>query len=67
MGKAAHDLKSTSGLIGMMQTSALAAAIQDDCLNGQHDTLAEMVGKLADIVPAEAAAAQDIAMRLPEA
>ncbi|MEZ0261585.1 MAG: ATP-binding protein [Alphaproteobacteria bacterium] len=67
MGKAAHDLKSTSGLIGMQQTSALASAIQDDCLNGQHDKLGEMIIKLSEIVPAEAAAAREIALRLPEA
>jgi CheY-like chemotaxis protein len=67
MGKAAHDLKSTSGLIGMQQTSAIASAIQDDCLNGQHDKLDEMISKLSEIVPAEAAAAKEIALRLPEA
>jgi signal transduction histidine kinase/DNA-binding response OmpR family regulator len=67
LGKSAHDLKSTSGLIGMQETSGLASRIQDDCLNGQHGNLGDLVAKLAQIVPAEAAAARDIAMKLPEA
>jgi hypothetical protein len=36
LAKTSHDLKSVSGLIGMQETSALAAKIQDDCLSGEH-------------------------------
>jgi HPt (histidine-containing phosphotransfer) domain-containing protein len=37
LAKTLHNLKSVSGLIGIQETSALAAKIRDDCLNGQHD------------------------------
>jgi hypothetical protein len=34
LAKASHDLESVSGRIGMPETSALAAKMQDDFLNG---------------------------------
>jgi two-component system, sensor histidine kinase and response regulator len=58
--KAAHDLKSVSGLIGMQASSRLAAQIQDDCLNGDHSRLDALVTELAAQVPAEAVQAEGI-------
>jgi HPt (histidine-containing phosphotransfer) domain-containing protein len=46
LAKMSHGLKSVSGLIPIPETGALAAKIQVDCLNGQHEGLEETVEKL---------------------
>lgn len=46
LGKAAHDLKSISGLIGMHRTSQLAAAVEHACLSGEQGRLSETVANL---------------------
>lgn len=67
LAKSSHDLKSVSGLIGMQQTSALAAAIQNDCLNKEMTRLPESIEKLIQAVPAEATEALNIANTMQEA
>ena len=46
LGRAAHDLKSVSGLIGMQRTSQLAAAVENACITGEHARLAETIANL---------------------
>ena len=64
--KASHDLKGVSGLIGMQETSALAASIQNDCLNKEHGRLEESIRKLEATLPREAEQAIEMARTLPE-
>jgi len=59
-------LKSVSGLIGVQETSALAAKIQDDRLNGQHDGLKDTVEKLQHVAANESQEVRKIASTLPE-
>jgi CheY-like chemotaxis protein len=66
LAKSSHDLKSVSGLIGMQQTSALASAIQNDCLNKQLERLPDSIEKLVQVMPLEAEEALKIAQTLPE-
>ena len=61
LAKTSHNLKSVSGLIGMQETSALAAKIQDDCLNGQHDGLKDTVEKLQQVAANESQEVRKIA------
>jgi signal transduction histidine kinase/CheY-like chemotaxis protein len=67
LAKSSHDLKSVSGLIGMQQTSALASAIQNDCLNKELTRLPESIEKLIQAMPAEAIEALKIANTMQEA
>ncbi|MEZ0226807.1 MAG: ATP-binding protein [Alphaproteobacteria bacterium] len=67
LAKSSHDLKSVSGLIGMQQTSALASAIQNDCLNKELARLPESIEKLIQAMPAEATEALKIANTMQEA
>ncbi len=67
LAKTSRDLKSVSGLIGMQETIALAAKIQDDCLNGQHDGLKETVEKLSQVAANASEEARKVARTLPEA
>ncbi len=66
LAKTSHDLKSVSGLVGMQETSAIAAKIQDDCLNGAHDGLGEAVDKLKLTAANESEEVRKIAAALPE-
>ena len=66
LAKTSHNLKSVSGLIGMQETSALAAKIHDDCLNGQHDGLKDTVEKLQQVAANESQEVRKIASTLPE-
>ena len=66
LAKTSHNLKSVSGLIGQQETSALAAKIQDDCLNGQHDGLKDTVEKLLQVAANESEEVRKIASILPE-
>jgi HPt (histidine-containing phosphotransfer) domain-containing protein len=66
LAKTSHNLKSVSGLIGMQETGALAAKIQDDCLNWQHDDLKDTVEKLQQVAANESQEVRKIASTLPE-
>jgi HPt (histidine-containing phosphotransfer) domain-containing protein len=66
LAKTSHNLKSVSDLIGMKETSALAAKIQDDCLNGQHDGPMDTVEKLQQVAVNESEEVRKIASTLPE-
>ncbi|TAL35912.1 MAG: response regulator [Alphaproteobacteria bacterium] len=66
LAKSSHDLKSVSGLIGMQQTSALASAIQNDCLNKELTRLPESIEKLIQAMPSEATEALKIANTMQE-
>lgn len=66
LSHSSHDLKSVSGLIGMQQSSAIAAKIQDDCLNGEKDGLEEQVTILQQAVEREAQEVLRIAEEMPE-
>ena len=49
LGRAAHDLKSVSGLIGMQRTSQLAAAVENACITGDHARLPETIANLEHV------------------
>jgi HPt (histidine-containing phosphotransfer) domain-containing protein len=61
LAKTSHNLKSVSDLIGMQETSALAAKIQDDCLNWRHDGLKDTVEKLQQVAANESQEVRKIA------
>lgn len=66
LSHSSHDLKSVSGLIGMQESSAIAAKIQDDCLNGEKDGLEQQVTSLQQAVEREAQEVLRIAETMPE-
>jgi HPt (histidine-containing phosphotransfer) domain-containing protein len=66
LAKTSHDLKSVSGLIAMQETSALAAKIQDDCLNGRPAALKDAVEKQQQVAANESEEVRKIASTLPE-
>ena len=66
LSHSSHDLKSVSGLIGMQETSSLAAKIQDDCLNGEKDGMEAQVASLQAAVAREAQEVLRIAETMPE-
>jgi hypothetical protein len=49
----------------MPEASALAAKIQDDCLNGQHDGLKDTVEKLQQVAANETEEVRKISSTLP--
>ena len=53
LGKAAHDLKCISGLIGMQRTCQLAAAVEQACVSGDHTRLSETIANLAHMRTSE--------------
>lgn len=66
MSDAAHDLKSITGLIGMYDTSALAAEIEADGLKGESRRLDGLFEHLEDAFARDMREAERIAKTMPE-
>ncbi len=66
MSDAAHDLKSISGLIGMIETSALAALIEADGLKADDKRLHGLLERLDSEIERETRDAERLAKTMPD-
>ena len=66
LGDVAHDLKSVSGLIGMNDTSAVAAAIEAACLDNKPADLPALLPEVGHKIGKESAEAERLARTIPD-
>jgi len=52
----AHDLKSVSGVVGMMKMHALANEIEHACMDKKHDSVPDLIKQLLPTFETEKAA-----------
>lgn len=66
LGDVAHDLKSVSGLIGMNETSAAAAAIEAACLDDKPEKLPPLLASVAKQIGIETGEAERLSRTIPD-